>query len=133
MRLETEDGPAVEEPTGEQIREALSGLTGRADSFAILTRRDRPLEYLQTAGENHEFVVEYHEGRKHYRAEADVLPLEKVAALFEAYNRGDEAWRDMAAWQNVTKETSGSAWVKALILAVALALVAVILYVSFTR
>ena len=133
MRLETEDGPAVEEPTGEQIRETLTGLSGRPGAFAILTRQDRPLEYLQTAGENHQFVVEYHEGRKHCRAEADVLPLEEVAALFEAYNRGDEAWREMAAWKDVTKEISGSAWVKVLILAVTLALVAVILYVSFTR
>jgi len=133
MRLETEEGPAVEAPTDEQLREALAGLGGPSGSFAILTRQDRPLEYIQTAGETDQFIVEHHEGRNHYRAEADVLPLDQVAALFDAYNRGDEAWRRMVPWQDVTREVSGSAWVKVLILAVAFALVAVILYVSFTR
>ncbi|KPJ74829.1 MAG: hypothetical protein AMS14_04750 [Planctomycetes bacterium DG_20] len=133
MRLDTEEGSAIDEPTGDQVREAVGGLGGRSGSFAILTRSDRPPAYLQTAGEADQFIIEYHEGRKHYRAEADVLPLEKVAALFEAYGRGDEAWREMVAWQDVTKEISGSAWVKVLILAVAFALAAVILYVSFAR
>lgn len=133
MRLATEEGSGIDEPTDEQLREALSGLGGPAGSFAVLTRADRPPEYVQTAGEADQFLVEYREGKKHHRAEGETLPLEKVVALFQAYNRGDEAWREMVPWQDVTKEISGSRWVKFLILAVAVVLVAVILYLSFTR
>jgi len=133
MRLETEKGSAIDEPTDEQLREALSGLGGAAGSFAILTRADRPPEYVQTAGEAGQFLVEYREGKKHHRAEGEALPLQEVVALFQAYNRGDETWREMVPWQDVTKEISGSRGVKFLILAVAVVLVAVILYLSFTR
>ena len=133
MRLETEEGSAIDEPTDENLREALSGLGGAAGSFAILTRADRPPEYVQTAGEADQLLVEYREGKKHHRAEGEALPLQEVVALFQAYNRGDEAWREMVPWQDVTKEISGSRWGKFLILAVAVVLVAVILYLSFTR
>ena len=133
MRLETEEGPAIEEPTDEQIREALAGLGGESGTFAILTRQDAPCEYVQTGGEENAFVVEYHENDRQYRATDDALPLDKTAALFQAYNRGDERWREMVRWEDVTHEIKGRPWIKIAIIAAALAVSAVILYLSFTK
>ena len=135
MRLETEEGSVIDDPTGEQLRETLAGLGGASGAFAILTRADEPLALIQTHGEAGQFAVEYHENATHYLAEDRALPLETIVAMFQAYNRGDPAWREMATWKDITAElaNSGSSWVKVLILAVAAVLVAVILYLSFTH
>jgi hypothetical protein len=132
MRLETEDGPAIENPTEDQIRQAIEGIGRESGSFAILKRCEEPPECIQTSGEGHAFIMECHEVDKHFRAADEQMTLEATLALFQAYNRGGDAWRGMAQWQDVTREAAGARWpVVALIGVVTAALVALILYYSF--
>lgn len=107
MRLETEEGEVLEAPSAEAIRLAVEGLGGSRGTFAILTRRDDPAEYLQTSGGGDAFLVEYHEHDAHFRAADEALPAGTVAALFQAYARGDPAWGAAQAWRDVTAEVLG--------------------------
>jgi len=132
MRLETEDGPAIENPTDDQVREALEGLGRESGALAILTRQDEPLEYVEAGGEGDAFVVECHEDDRHCRAANEQMTLAATVALFQAYGRGGDAWRNMALWRDVTRETTGTRWqVVAIIGVVTAALAALILYYSF--
>jgi hypothetical protein len=132
MRLETEAGAPVESPTEDQIQQALEGLGRQAGTFAILTRREEPLEYMQTSGDGDSFMVEFHEAGKHFRAANEAMTFEDTLALVTSYDRGDDAWRTLAPWLDVTKEVSGARWpVVAAIGVVTAGLVALVLYYSF--
>ena len=123
MRLETEDGPVIENPSADQLREALAALGGATGTFAFLTRQESPLAFLQTSSEKNAFVVECREGDKQFRAADEAMPLEKTTALFQAYLRGGDEWRGMAAWQDMTSELSGPRWVVPLLIFVAALLI----------
>jgi hypothetical protein len=109
MRLETEAGTVIEEPSDEKIRDVLAHLDGSApgNSFAILTRSDEPIEYLQTGGGPNTFLVEYRENDRQFRGADENLPYETTAAMLTSYRRGDDAWRSMVAWVDVTEEVLG--------------------------
>ncbi|MCX5655529.1 MAG: hypothetical protein NTY65_12880 [Planctomycetota bacterium] len=117
MHLETEEGGDIENPSEEQIRQAIRGLGGESGTFAILTRREEPLEYIQTSGEENAFVVERRENDRQFRAVDSRLGLEKTMALFLAYNRGG-AWREMTSWEDVTQKSKGGEWTARIIIAV---------------
>jgi hypothetical protein len=136
MRLETESGLVIENPTDEQIRDALAGLNGQEygrNTFATLTRGDNPLAYMQTAGGPKEFTIEYREGEKQYGTPDDVA-YENAVRLFESYNRNDEAWRTMVEWPELIEQTREPIWTKVLAVAVTLlVLVAIVLLYLSTR
>jgi len=125
MRLETENGPVLENPSAEQLRETLVSLGGAAGSFAILTRQDEPLAYLQTSGEKDSFFVEYREGDKQFRAANESLTLEETAAIFQDYLAGGSRWLNLVEWTEDAEEVAGSEprWVVPVLFGVVLLLV----------
>lgn len=132
MRLETEEGAPIEDPTEDQIRQALQGLGRESGTFALLARREEPHEYMQTTGEGNAFIVEFHEGGRHFRATNEEMAFDATLALLASYRRGDDGWRTTTLWKDVTKEVAGARWpIIAAIGAVTAALIAVILYYSF--
>jgi hypothetical protein len=132
MRLETQEGRAAEDPSEDQIRQAIEGIGRESGGFVILTGRETPLEYVQTSGDEKGFVVEWHQGDRHLRATDETMTLDAAVALFQAYGRGDEAWSGMARWEDVTSEARGPRWQIVVLIGVATAaLAALILYYSF--
>jgi len=131
MHLETEEGEDIENPSDDQVRQAVRGLGKESGTFAILTRREEPLEYIQTTGEEDAFVVEYHENDRHFRAVDSNLALEKTEALLLAYNRGSDAWCKMTAWEDVTEKSKGGKWTARIIIAVIVLIILVAVAVKF--
>ena len=133
MLLVTEEGSDVENPDEAQMRAALNGLGKESGTFAILTRREEPSEYLQTSGEKNAFIVEYREGDRHFRAADTALPLDKTTALFLAYCRGSDAWRKMTEWQEVTEEVKGGRWLARIIIAIVILLIVLAIAVKLLK
>jgi hypothetical protein len=123
MRLELSDGSGLDDPTPEQIAEALAALPADAGSFAILSREE--LTYLQTSGSAKEgFVLEYQEGGldQHYQSVAKQLPLDLVTRAFQCYAAADESWRELTAFEH--EAPGGAPWLPRGVVAAALAVAA---------
>jgi phage host-nuclease inhibitor protein Gam len=131
MYLETEAGQRIDDPTSEQIRRTLSSL-GPKNSFATLGLSDESDDYIQATADGKTFTVEYCEARRQWQSANPAVSFQEVAEMFMAYNRGDEAWRTMTDWQDITADRAGPRWAKLLLVAVLglLVLAAVLLYLS---
>lgn len=100
MTLTLSDGPAIENPSAEEIESALREMEETGGEFVILDRSE--LDYMQAAGEGGEYGLEYQEGSldRHYRVEN--VTLEAVIEAFQQYARGeDAAWKSRFAWQHL--------------------------------
>lgn len=101
LRLSLENWTLIDNPTPDEIAEALSSLKPDGNSFAILERTYGT--YLQTLIEpTGEYVIEHQEGSldKHYQS-STVLPLDRITKMFQAYAAGQDAWKREAAWQKI--------------------------------
>lgn len=101
MNLETDAGRKLANPSASQIAEELEALSGRADSYAILSRDER--SYIQAAGGPSEgFLLEYQEGsiEQHYRSTQSNLPLTTVTNAFQLYAADDSSWRSLVPWEH---------------------------------
>jgi len=102
--LQLGSGLTVRGPSAIQITEAITGLPGGDDSFAIFSRSGSGLSYMQTAGGGDElFVLEYQEGSldAHYRCTSLDLTAAQVARAMVQYAARDGRWRDELEWRNV--------------------------------
>ncbi len=133
MRLEPAEGPAIENPTADQIRQVLAALGKASGEYAILNRRDEPPEYLQTSGEGSAFTIEYREGDRQYREPKEAVPLETVVAMFQAYARGEEKWRSMVQWTDVTDEVEKTRWPAYVIGIIIVVIVAAIIAIQVSK
>ena len=133
MRLEPAEGREIENPTADQIRQVLAGVGTASGEYAILHRQDEPPEYLQTAGEGNAFLVEYREGDRQYRQPKEAVPLDTAVAMFQAYARGDEKWRSMVAWTDVTDEIEKTRWPAYVIGIIIAVIVAAIIAIQLSR
>jgi hypothetical protein len=101
VRLQFEAGPAVEDPTPDQVTDGLRRLSLTDSSFAILD--SGPLSYIQVAAEGEDdYLLEYQEGSvdQHYQASAPVT-LDQVTAAFLSYLGQDDGWRTSAEWRHL--------------------------------
>jgi len=97
MRLETENGGTIHDPSGGEIIAALNQL----DGFAILSHDE--LTYLQAAGTSQDnFVLEYQEGDtdEHFVC-PDRLSLNQITTAFMAYAQGNPSWRYAFRWEKL--------------------------------
>jgi len=131
MYLETEAGQRIDDPTSEQIRRTLSSL-GPKNSFAVLGMTDESDDCLQASADGKTFTVEYCEAGRQWQSANPAVPLLQTVEMFLAYSRGDEAWRTMTDWQDVTADVAGPRWAKVLLVIVLglLAVAAILLYLS---
>ncbi len=83
MRLEIDGSHVIEDPSADDIADALRSLSGH-DSFAILSSSEQ--FFVQCSGSHDRgFDLEYRMGndRRHCRAESDPLPLSTVTRAFQ--------------------------------------------------
>jgi hypothetical protein len=133
MRLEPAEGADIENPTPEQIRQVLAGVGTASGEYAILNRSDDPPEYLQLAGEGNAFTVEYREGDRQFREPKEAVALETAVTMFQAYARGDEKWRTLVQWTDVTDEIRKPRWPAIIIGIIILAVVAAIIAIQISK
>lgn len=102
MKLETETGGTIKNPSSAQIEDALRKLADSGGGFAILSQDE--MTYLQAAGNREDgFVVEYQDGDvdAHYAATQASAPLGDVEKAFRLYAMGDAGWKTMFEWQAI--------------------------------
>jgi hypothetical protein len=100
MRLELDGAAAIDDPTPEQVDQALRAL--QPDStYAILERGTS--SYLQTAIDGGgRYLLELQDGSpdQHYRVPRPV-PLQEVIDAFASYLSGDDRWRAGHDWERM--------------------------------
>ena len=99
MKLETEDGTPISQPSDQDIEVSLARLDGKRSSFAILNRD--AMTYIQTAGTYESgYVLEYQDKdiEHHYRALGSVTH-EEVVLAFQRYAKGDPSWKGDFEWE----------------------------------
>ena len=94
----------IENPSDEEIWDALVGLNPTEnDAFAILGADG--MTYVQTSGgATSGFVLEYQEGaiKEHYQSADKKLPLEVVAGCFMQFRDGEADWAERVAFEKMT-------------------------------
>jgi enamine deaminase RidA (YjgF/YER057c/UK114 family) len=109
VRVSTESGESIEEPTDAQI-DAMVAALDAASSFLIVERVHLVSDeyYIQTQVDlDHAFVVEYRDGdaEHHYAANLPPGSAAEVAAVIRHWIADDGAWRTALPWARVTFET----------------------------
>jgi hypothetical protein len=100
MRLTTEDGGDLVEPSASQLDVALSRLGQPGNGFAILGKTEQC--YIQTSGSRADgYTIEYRNGndREHYSSVRSDIPHIEMVAAFQAYRVGGN-WRSLIEWSN---------------------------------
>jgi hypothetical protein len=101
MKLILESGRKINEPTEQDIREAIY-----SEEFVILTSNaDR---YIQCSIQKEPpflHSLEYQDGSidKHFRADRPITPEQTVSAFLK-YFSGDSAWQTDFRWENIATE-----------------------------
>jgi hypothetical protein len=100
FKLSLENDTIIDNPTSNQIAQALSTLNTTNNTFAILEFDD--MTYIQTAMENtQEFVLEFQDGSlvKHYQT--NVEDLHQVLTEFQGFLESRETWKQTIDWQKI--------------------------------
>jgi hypothetical protein len=104
MVLEICGERTIADPTGQQIRTELEGLSSPDhDSFVIL--HESEMAYVQAKGDKTVgFHLEYQEGsiEAHFQATDDHITLEKVVEAFISYRDGNADWKAAFTFEKVT-------------------------------
>lgn len=120
MWLGTNRIRVLNDPTWADVDEALSSMKEDGD-YVILTRGEA--EFMQSIPG----CIEYREGDYHYRADTNDPAISKIIDAFRSYLDGDERWRTMFVWRDVTDEVAAEAesqwddWLVAIVVAVVVA------------
>jgi hypothetical protein len=99
-RLTLENDIIIDNPTSNQIAQAISSLNSTDNTFVILESGD--MTYIQTAFQNEgEFVLEFQDGslEKHYQTTVETS-LEVMAA-FQGFLEAREDWKRTIDWQKI--------------------------------
>jgi len=100
MKLETETGATIDNPSDEQIDSALRELVESGGGFAILSELEQV--YIQTADNGMgECTLEYREGSEenHYCSTSEELSIDEVIKAFQDYARSHKAWKNRFQWR----------------------------------
>lgn len=106
MRLTTEDGGDLVEPSASQLDVALSRLGLPGNGFAILDKADQC--YIQTSGSRADgYIIEYRNGndREHYSSVRTDISHKEMVAIFQAYLNGGN-WKSLIEWSNGYAKTN---------------------------
>jgi hypothetical protein len=108
MKLEFEEGPAIENPSNAAIAEALPKVGGERGNFAILAEAEQ--EYMQTgrsAGDTSKFTLEYRKEGKQYQV-VDPVPLDEAIAAFQDYASGKANFKERHRWRELDFSEAGN-------------------------
>ena len=108
MKLETAGSLSSEDVTIEELRQACGDVRGRGD-FLILSSGEQ--HYMQVAGLDEPFVIEYREGSEaeHYEGAQEFCQSE-MEAILVAYLMGECAWKSMYQWRKIEKKPWWRFW-----------------------
>lgn len=99
MKLEI-NGTRIAEPlTRQVIEDAVRGLDGDGDSFAILSLTD--MHYMQTCGGPGNYVLEYQAGSldQHFTCTKNPVSADDVVRAFLSYFETDGRWESDFDWK----------------------------------
>jgi len=106
MRLIRSHGTEVEDPSDEQVGQALEDIEDSRGSFVILPRSEG--EFMQTTGSQSEgLMVEYRDGQTLYRCTSEALTLGEARELFNEYLRGGQRRREEYQWKEEKVPSGG--------------------------
>jgi hypothetical protein len=100
MRLTTEDGGDLVEPSKSQLSASLSRLGLPGNGFAILGKTDQC--YIQTSGSRADgYIIECRNGndREHFSSLKSDISQKEMVAVFEEY-RVNGNWRSSIEWSS---------------------------------
>lgn len=129
MKLEFEQGTAIENPSNADIAEELPKVGGERGPFAIL--EESAQEYMQvgrSADDASKFTLEYREEGTQYQA-TEPVPLEEVVAAFQDFARGKETYKERHDWTELDLSASESGCLGSMAMVAALLLSILILAV----
>jgi len=111
MGLSIRGEQQTEQPTEQQIDEAIRSLDGQGDSFVILSSDAEEGGFVQAAGGPDQFVVEYCEGSdgRHWQS-AGEQPADVVIRLFLAFKRCDNSYKTAIPWRDFREVVDQLAW-----------------------
>jgi hypothetical protein len=100
VKLTTEDGTVVLDPSSSQLQDALDRLGLRGNGYAVLEASED--HYLQVIGSRADgYLAEYREGsseRTHHSSTTGDLPHPQMIELLEAYRVGGP-WKASITWR----------------------------------
>ena len=113
MKIVTENGTEIENPSDADIRRVIESLNDSGNGFAILSTAEE--HYMQTAGCMKDgFILEYREGSwdQHFQASTGSVQTSDVIRAMQQYAAGNESWRTSLTWEP-HEASSGSGCAKA--------------------
>lgn len=99
MKLTTEDGTVVLDPSSSELQDALDRLGLRGNGYAVLEASED--HYLQVTGSRADgYLAEYREGseRTHHSSTTGDLTHQQMIDLLEAYRAGG-SWKSSITWR----------------------------------
>ena len=99
MQLQTDSTEIIDDPSAEQIANALQALKDDDKSFAVLSASGQVfIQCSRTSSGG--FYVEYREGgdERHFRATDEDIPLAAVTCMFQDYAAGQANWKRGYSW-----------------------------------
>lgn len=102
MRLELKNGKAIENPTVEQLVEAVQHLGG---AVVTLVASDEPRSFMRASGGPDVFSLEYRDGltQRLYQSIGGQIE-DNTLITMKAYLQGRATYKTSIAWQELTKE-----------------------------
>ena len=103
--LTLSNGTEIEDPSDEDIRNALASLSVERDGegFAVLAPAE--MTYVQISGDSRiGFGLEYQEGStdEHYRAKREDYTLDEIVKILIAFRDGNVRWEDVGDFERIT-------------------------------
>lgn len=113
-------------PTEEDVLKALSSLQHK-DDFLVLSHS--PAEFVQMKGT----LLECRENDTIYRAKAEEIDIDLAGNIFLSFLRGDQKWKQLTEWQDVTDEIKAERNPNRIIVSLSIVAVLVVLGWVFKR
>ena len=99
MRLEIGDTRAFDDPSEDHLRREIELLALGRSEFVILARGE--LDYIQSAKNDDEFVIEWQEGGLDNHWQAVTGEAEMVTEFFISYLRGGDDFKSLFPFEKI--------------------------------
>jgi len=99
VKIQTEDGSEIENPSAEDISRIIDSLNDEDNGFAILSVEEQIYMQAAESGANG-FILQYRDGSwdKHFQASPDPISAADVIKAMQQYAVGDDSWRTSLTW-----------------------------------
>lgn len=107
VRIYSEAGPEMDEPTDEQIVATLRTLHDVGNPFAVLEVGEDFIQALREADGTYRLEYRDHATGEVLHAVTPAPTLPQVEQAFLAFRRGDLAWAKRFSWEPLSTRSSG--------------------------